>query len=94
MEEADRREILAKVDAAGSIIAAFFIKPRGFAGTVGLSEDQAAIAELALAKPIILASFGNPYLLRDAEPNVRIDTFSASSASLAASIEALSRVAK
>ncbi len=94
VDEGDRREILTKVDAAGSIIAAFFVKPRGFAGTVGLSEDQAAIAEQALGKPIILASFGNPYLLRDAEPNVRIDTFSASSASLAASIEALSRVVK
>jgi beta-glucosidase-like glycosyl hydrolase len=92
--EEDRAEILSSINAAGSIIAAFFVKPRGFAGTVGLSEAQQAIIDHALGKPIAIASFGNPYLLQETEPNIRIDTFSASSASLAASIEALSRVVK
>lgn len=94
MNDADRAEILDRIDAAGSVILACFVKPRGFAGTVGLSSDQRIVAERALSKPSLVASFGNPYLLADAEPNVRIDTFSASSASLAASIEALSRVVK
>jgi hypothetical protein len=94
VEEEDRAEILSSINAAGSIIAAFFVKPRGFAGTVGLSEAQQAIIDHALGKPIAIASFGNPYLLQETEPNIRIDTFSASSASLAASIEALSRVVK
>jgi len=94
MSPDDRSEILGRLAAAGSVILVLFVKPRGFAGTVGLSDDQRRIAEDALAKPAVLASFGNPYLLRDAEPNVRIDTFSASSASLAASIEALSRAVK
>jgi hypothetical protein len=37
-------------------------------------------------------NFGNPYLLADAEVALRIDTFSPSSASLAASVEALSEL--
>ena len=94
MSDEDRADVLARIDAAGSVILACFVKPRGFAGTVGLSSDQSIVAERALGKPSLIASFGNPYLLADAEPNVRIDTFSASSASLAASIEALSRVVK
>lgn len=94
MTEEERQDVLDRVDAAGSVLIALFVKPRGFAGTVGLSEDQRLIADRALAKPAVVASFGNPYLLADADPNVRIDTFSASSASLAASIEAMSRVVK
>ncbi|MEO5931922.1 MAG: hypothetical protein ABIR47_18455, partial [Candidatus Kapaibacterium sp.] len=92
--EKDRAEIMAAIASAGSVIAALFVKPRGYAGAVGLSEDQEAIVKQALEKQIVVLNFGNPYLLRDAEPNVRIDTFSASSASLAASIEALARTVK
>ncbi len=94
VSDEDRPEILARIESAGSILMALFVKPRGFAGTVGLSRDQRAVADAALAKPSIIASFGNPYILTEAEPNIRIDTFSSSSASLAASIEALSRVVK
>lgn len=93
--DADALErITASVDAAGSVLIALFVKPRGFAGTVGLTGQQRTIVEHALTRPAIVLSFGNPYLLRDAEPQIRVDTFSASSASLAASIEALSRVVK
>lgn len=94
VEDRDRAEILERIDSAGSLIVALFVRPRGFAGTVGLSPDQQTIIDRALGKPMVLASFGNPYLLADADPNVRIDTFSASSASLAASIEALGRAVK
>jgi beta-N-acetylhexosaminidase len=90
----DRREILASIEAAGSVIASFFVKPRGYAGTVGLSPDQFAIVDRAFAKPTVMLNFGNPYLLRDRDPQVRIDTYSSCSASLAASIEALSRTVK
>lgn len=94
LSDEDRVQILAGIDRAGSVLLALFVKPRGFSGNVGLSEDQLLVVEHGLARPVIVANFGNPYLLREAEPNVRIDTFSASSASLAASIEALSRAVK
>ncbi|HVZ38936.1 MAG TPA: glycoside hydrolase family 3 N-terminal domain-containing protein [Candidatus Kapabacteria bacterium] len=87
-------EIMEMIEGAASVMMALFVKPRGYAGTVGLSAAQREIADRALARPTVLISFGNPYLLRDAEPSVRIDTFSASSASLAASIEALARATK
>jgi hypothetical protein len=94
VSEEEMRDILGSVEAAGTIIAAFFVRPRGYAGTVGLSDDQNSIMNAALERPVIMVNFGNPYLLGDAEPTVRIDTYSASSASLAASIEGLNRVVK
>jgi beta-glucosidase-like glycosyl hydrolase len=94
VDEADRDTIVERIDSAGTVIVAMFVKPRGFAGTVGLSPDQQMIVDRSLGRSLVLLNFGNPYLLRDAEPNVRVDTFSASSASLAASIEALGRAIK
>jgi hypothetical protein len=56
---------------------------------VGLADAQAEIIDHAAKKSLIVLNVGNPYLLRQLEPSVRIDTFSSCSASLAASIEAL-----
>jgi beta-glucosidase-like glycosyl hydrolase len=94
VSEEEMSDILGSVEAAGTIVAAFFVRPRGYAGTVGLSADQTSIMDAAFERPVIMVNFGNPYLLRDSEPTVRIDTYSASSASLASSIEALNRVVK
>jgi beta-glucosidase-like glycosyl hydrolase len=90
----EMEEITRGIEGAGSVIVALFVRPRGAAGSIGLTPDQMEIFERAAGKPYVLLNFGNPYLLADAEPKVRIDTFSASSASMAASIEALSRVVK
>jgi beta-glucosidase-like glycosyl hydrolase len=90
----DQRDLLATIDSAGSVIAVFFVRPRSHAGTIGLTPDQTRIADAAFARPTVMLNFGNPYLLRDSDPQARIDAYSASSASLAASIEALERVVK
>lgn len=94
MDESDRAEILKNISLSGTVALALFVKPRGFAGSVGFSADQEVIVNAALERPTILLNFGNPYLLADAEPNVRIDGFSSSTATLAASIEALSRTVR
>lgn len=94
VSEEETRELMAGIESAGSIIAAFFLRPRGSAGRIGLTDDQSRIFEMITRKPYVFLDFGNPFLLMNAEPKVRIDTFSASSASLASSIEALSRVVK
>ncbi len=86
--------ILARVEAAASAVVGLFVRPRGFAGTVDVSPAQREVVAHALAGPSILVDFGNPYLLRDLDPTVRVDTFSASNASIAASFEALSRAVK
>jgi hypothetical protein len=90
----DMCKIASSIKGAGTVIMPFFVRPRGYAGTVGLSPDQQTLADLALERPSVMLNFGNPYLLRDREVDVRIDMYSACSASLAASIEALSRTIK
>lgn len=92
--EEERDQIVAGIESAGSVVISLFVKPRGFAGTIGLSPMQREVFSHVARKPYVILDFGNPYLLEDADPKVRIDTFSASSASLAASIEALSRAIK
>lgn len=90
----EQEDINGAIDDAGSVITAIFIRPRGFSGTVGLSPAQHEIARRCLGKPSVLLTFGSPYPLRDARPQVRIDCYSSGKATLAASIEALSRVVK
>ena len=87
----DQAEIRKKIEGAGGLLLALFVKPRGYAGTVGLSNDQMELLRDLPLRPTALLNFGNPYLLTDLEATLRIDAFSASSPSLAASIEYLSR---
>jgi beta-N-acetylhexosaminidase len=89
----DAAEIIASAEGAGTVIVALSVRPRGAAGTIGLNEAQMEIIESVKRKPMIIMNFGNPYLLRDLEPAGRVDTYSPSSASLAASIEGLNRIA-
>ncbi len=89
VSEADMSELLAAVAASSTVVAVVSVGPRGFAGQVGLSGDQQRIARAAAARSLVVIDLGNPYLLRDLEPRVRVDTYSSSSASLAVSIEAL-----
>ncbi|KXK57148.1 MAG: hypothetical protein UZ07_CHB004000906, partial [Chlorobi bacterium OLB7] len=88
---ADRAEIRKKMEVSGGLLLALFVKPRGYAGTVGLSDDQMELLRDLPLRPTALINFGNPYLLTDLDTTLRMDAFSASSPSLAASIEYLSR---
>lgn len=87
----DQKEIRKKIESAGGLLLALFVKPRGYAGTVGLSNDQMELLRDLPLRPTALINFGNPYLLTDLDFILRIDAFSASSPSLAASIEYLAR---
>ena len=87
----DRAEIRKKMEVSGGLLLALFVKPRGYAGTVGLSDDQMELLRDLPLRPTALINFGNPYLLTDLDTTLRMDAFSASSPSLAASIEYLSR---
>lgn len=89
MSDEDMAEMQRCIGSAGTVIVALFVKPRGYAGTVGLSDQQREVVDCAAAKPLALLNFGNPYLLREVEPRFRFDAFSAASASLAISIEKL-----
>jgi beta-N-acetylhexosaminidase len=89
MTDEDMAEMRRCINSAGTVIVALFVKPRGYAGTVGLSPQQLEIVECAAAKPLALLNFGNPYLLRDVDARFRLDAFSSASASLAISIEKL-----
>ncbi len=91
-DEASR--ITSAIDSASSIIVPIFVRPRGFAGTVGLSASQESIARRAIRRRCVVMTFGNPYLLRESDPNLSIYCYSSSSATLAASIEALARGVK
>ena len=93
LSEEDAAEIISSADGAGSVIVALSVRPRGAAGTIGLNERQMEIIDAVKRKPMIIMNFGNPYLLRDLDPAGRVDTYSSSSASLAASIEGLNRIA-
>lgn len=86
----DLAEISRAIDEAGTVLLGLFVRPRGFAGTVGLAPAQEQLVRRAGGKELIVMNFGNPYLLTELVPGLRIDTFSPSSASLAASVEALS----
>jgi len=92
ISQIDLEGIVRAVDAAETVLLGLFVRPRGFAGTVGLAPAQARLVERLAGKRVIVMNFGNPYLLADAEVALRIDTFSPSSASLAASVEALSEL--
>jgi len=89
MSDEDLAEMRRCIAQAGTVIVSLFVRPRGYAGTVGLSDHQREIVECAAAKPLALLNFGNPYLLRDVESRFRLDAFSSASASLAVSIEKL-----
>lgn len=85
----DLAEMRRSIASAGTVIAALFIRPRGYAGTVEVSEAQRALLELASARSLTLLNFGNPYALQDLDLRFRLDAFSSASASLAVSIESL-----
>ncbi len=90
--DADIPGILDAAGSAATVVLALFVRPRGSAGTVALGPGQMEIIErLRDRRPVVL-NFGNPYLLRDLPAALRIDAFGASSASLAASVEALDGV--
>jgi beta-glucosidase-like glycosyl hydrolase len=89
MTDADMAEMLRCIDSAGTVIAALFVRPRGGAGSVGLSEHQQQVVRHASERTLVLLNFGNPYLLRDLDARFRVDTFSMASASLAVSVEVL-----
>ncbi|MBC8144224.1 MAG: hypothetical protein H7X80_01495 [bacterium] len=89
MSEEDMAEMSRSLSSAGTVIAAIFVKPRGYAGTVSVSEDQQELLDVASKKSLAMLNFGNPYLLRDLETRFRLDAFSSASASLAVSIESL-----
>lgn len=91
LESPRKSGLLSAIDRAGSVVMPIFVRPRGFAGTVGLSKGQNEIALRALKKRCVVLTFGNPYVLPESDPNVRINCYSASSATLAASIEAVAR---
>lgn len=89
ISEEDLTEMKRCVALAGTVIVALFVKPRGYAGTVGLSAHQRDVVDLAATKSLVLLNFGNPYLLRELDARFRLDAFSSASASLAVSIEVL-----
>lgn len=83
------RSIASGLDAASSVLLALFVRPRAFAGSVALTSEQALLAERALDHPCALLCFGNPWLLRDRVPAIRIDTYGTGPASLAVAVERL-----
>lgn len=91
----DERAVVQRgLETAGTVLAVVFVRPRGFSGTIGLSEDQQALAHAGLRRSSALLTFGSPYVLADVRPSVRIDCYSACTAALTASIEALARSVK
>jgi beta-N-acetylhexosaminidase len=69
--DAEFTELAARADSAGVIVVSAYVSPREFAGSVGAQGGFAPFVEkLALSgKPIIVISFGSPYLL-NAFPSV------------------------
>lgn len=94
ISDEDAAGLSSAIDSAGTVIVPLFVRPRGFAGTVDLAPVQENLVRRAIARRSVIMTFGNPYLLRDTEPNLRISCYSASSATLVASIEALARGVK
>jgi beta-N-acetylhexosaminidase len=92
MSEEDRAEMRRCIGSAGTVVAALFVRPRGYAGTVGLSPHQEEMLQCAAGRSLALLSFGNPYLARDVDARFRLDAYSMASASLAVSIEAFAGV--
>ena len=62
---AEYADLASRADSAGVIVVSAYISPRAFAGSVGAEGDFGPFVEkLALSgKPIIVLSFGSPYLL-------------------------------
>jgi beta-N-acetylhexosaminidase len=63
--DAEYAELAAQADSAAVIVVSAYVSPREFAGSVGTEGGFAPFVEkLALSgKPIIVISFGSPYLL-------------------------------
>lgn len=63
--DAEYADLASRADSADVIVVSAYVSPRAFAGSVGAQGDFAPFVEkLALSgKPIIVLSFGSPYLL-------------------------------
>jgi beta-N-acetylhexosaminidase len=63
--DAEYAELAARADSAGVVVVSAYVSPREFAGSVGTQGGFGPFVEkLALSgKPIIVISFGSPYLL-------------------------------
>jgi len=88
----EQGEIATALNAASSVLLALFVRPRAYAGSVGLTSGQGELARRALEHPCALLCFGNPWLLRDAAPALRIDTYGTGPASLAVAVERLAEL--
>jgi beta-N-acetylhexosaminidase len=92
VSEATARRI--ETDAAGytHVLASAFVRVRGGKGSVDMSESHARLlsALAAAGRPVILVSFGSPYLLRQApEVPVYVCAFSSAESSQRAAVGAL-----
>ncbi|MBI1745807.1 MAG: glycoside hydrolase family 3 C-terminal domain-containing protein [Acidobacteria bacterium] len=65
--EADIDKVFAQARTATHIVCAPFVQVRAHKGTIALSEKQRRILErlLDLGKPVLVAAFGNPYIIRE-----------------------------
>ena len=74
---------------ASTVILALMIRPRGGAGSVSPGKvGERLIASInTTTTEVVLMNFGNPYLLKDFSPNMRLDAFSASAPSIVAAMD-------
>jgi beta-N-acetylhexosaminidase len=92
ISEMEEQKIIDNAKNSDILLLPIFIKVRAYQGTVSLSIYQKKIinALISLNKPIIIISFGNPYLIMEfPEVNCYINTYSNADVSIEAAIESL-----